>query len=145
MTKDDIKCFENGVIVHFSSKGKTPHEKFNQLEEIRQYADDYRTQKELDFVWYYLITDLDPIFEHKMEMWGHRQLFHDSEKIYYKYFERGGLHLFVMASPTPVADLRGNNEFYLKVASMLNEKVEEPLPVSPIKDGKISKHMGNLV
>lgn len=117
---DNKQGSQNAVIIELKSFGVDPQKKFSGLLELREYSREFRTQKNIDSIWYYLITKTDAVFERLLLDDGFRQLFSTGEKLYFKFYEALSLYLFVMSCETLIADAKARNKTFIDIIRGIN-------------------------
>ena len=103
----------DAVIIELKGLGIEAEKKFNGLRELRDYAEAFSSQKNLKNIWYYLITNIDSDFSKNLEKDDFKLLFSTKEKVYFKYYDKMSLYLYVMSEESFISDARARNKTFL--------------------------------
>ncbi len=110
----------NAVIIELKALNIDGKKKFAGLEEIREYANSFKGAEKLNNVWYYLITNIGDDFEQKLKNDDFKLLFSTREKIYFKYYEKLSLYLYVISAEEVISNARARNKTFLDIIKKEN-------------------------
>ena len=105
----------NAVIIELKGLGTKTKSKFEGLQQLRKYARTFKEQNNIKNTWYYLITNIDNDFAKELENDDYKLLFSNDDKVYFRYFEKMNLYLYVMSEEALIADARARNKIFLDI------------------------------
>ena len=105
----------NAVIIELKSIGASADAKFRGLRELRKYSRSFKDEEKINNIWYYLITKVDDEFKEELEEVEFKLLFSSKENIYFKYYQKLSLYLYVISIEALVADAQARNETFLDI------------------------------
>lgn len=109
--------FKNVVAIEFKALGATLDEKNKSLTELPRNVKIIKENiKNIKETWAYIITSIDDDFAESIETQDYKKLFaSDGNRVYYRYMENIGAHLYVVSIDAIIKDAETRNNVFLNI------------------------------
>lgn len=99
----------------FDYSSKPDRKKFAGIQQLVDYVEAFKSKEKIDEIFAFLITDVDNKLADRLERDDYKPLFSLKNPIYFRYYQKTGISIFVVSATTLVEDAEARNKVFLDI------------------------------
>jgi hypothetical protein len=99
----------------FDYKSKPDRKKFAGIQQLVDYVEAFKDKEQIDEIFAFLITDIDKNLADRLEKDDYKPLFSLESPIYFRFYQKLGISIFVISATTLIKDAEARNKVFLDI------------------------------
>lgn len=99
----------------FDYQSKPDRKKFAGIQQLVDYVEAFKNKEKINEIFAFLITDIDSKLADRLEKDDYKPLFSTENPIYFRYYQKIGISIFVISASTLIKDAEARNKVFLDI------------------------------